>query len=251
MRLKQSVCTLRASVSYLAPETQNEFIHVLANHVKEMLVVDIQSAKYFGIMFDSTPDISHTDQMSEVIRYVKICNGKVEVREVFLGFFPLKGKKAVDLSSDILKNLESDGLDIMMCRAQGYDNAATMSGIHGGVQALLKRKNHKAIFNGCVDHSLNLCGQHSFAVNASCVTFFGTLESMFSFFAASTHRWDILIEHAGMPPTRLSTTCWSAHFGAVKPVRNNFDECVAAIKAHENLEVQLLLPAAYTAVPAD
>ena len=116
--------------------------------------------------------------MSEVIRFVKICNGKVEVKEVFLGFFPLMGKKADDLSSDILKNLESDGLDIMMCRAQGYDNTATMSGIHGGVQGILKRKNKKAIFNGYVDHSLNLCGQHSFAKNPSCVTFIGTLERM-------------------------------------------------------------------------
>ena len=38
---------------------------------------------------------------------------------------------------------------MIMCRAQYYDNAATMSGIHGSVQAILKRKIKKAIFNGC------------------------------------------------------------------------------------------------------
>ena len=90
-------------------------------------------------MFDSTPDLSHTDQMSEIIRYVHISDGKVEVKEVFLCFFPLKGKKAADLTSEILKVLGKDGLDIMMCRSQGYDNAATMAGIHGGVQALIKK----------------------------------------------------------------------------------------------------------------
>lgn len=99
MRLKHTTCQHKVSVSYLAPTTQNEFISVLANHLKEMLVVDIKSAKYFGIMFDSTPDISHTDQMSEVTKYVKINNRKLEVNEVFLKCFPLKGKKAVDLSS--------------------------------------------------------------------------------------------------------------------------------------------------------
>ena len=52
-------------------------------------MTEIQSAKYFGMMFDSTSDISHTDQMSEV----KIENGKVEVKEVFLGLFSLKGNK--------------------------------------------------------------------------------------------------------------------------------------------------------------
>ncbi|OWR54309.1 putative zinc finger MYM domain containing 1 [Danaus plexippus plexippus] len=104
------------------------------------LVNEIKSAKYFGIMFDSTPDCSHIDQMSEVIRYVKIYNRKVEVKEVFLGFFPLHEKKAADLSAEILKKLENDGLDIMMCRSQGYDNAAVMSDIHGGVQAIIKEK---------------------------------------------------------------------------------------------------------------
>ncbi|XP_040275768.1 zinc finger MYM-type protein 1-like [Bufo bufo] len=251
IKLKQHICKVNMSVSYLSPQTQNEFISVLANHVKAKIVTDIKSAKYFGIMFDSTPDVSHTDQMSEVIRYVHITNRKVEVKEVFLGFFPLKGKKAADLSSDILQKLESDGLDIMMCRSQGYDNAATMAGIHGGVQSILKGKNRKAIFNGCVDHSLNLCGQHSFAQNASCVTFFGTLQTMFSFFAASTHRWDVLIDHAGVSVKRLSTTRWSAHYAAVKPVKEKFDMFVSALGALcepcENMDTrgaaQGLLPA--------
>uniref|UniRef100_A0A8C5PE46 TTF-type domain-containing protein n=1 Tax=Leptobrachium leishanense TaxID=445787 RepID=A0A8C5PE46_9ANUR len=251
MKLKKSTGRYKVSVSYLAPQTQNEFLSILANHVTEKLVMDIKNAKYFGIMFDSTPDISHTDQMTEVIRYVKISNRKVEVMEVFLGFFALKGKKATDLSSDILKKLENDGLDIMMCRSQGYDNAATMAGIHGGVQAIIKEKNKKAIFSGCVDHSLNLCGQHSFAENASCVKFFGTLQTMFTLFAGSSHRWDVLMTHTGVSVKRLSTTRWSAHYAAVKPVRENFDNFVAAIKAlcarDENLDTRAaaegLLPA--------
>ena len=37
MRLKRSARTVKASVSYLSPETQNEFINVLANRVKEVL----------------------------------------------------------------------------------------------------------------------------------------------------------------------------------------------------------------------
>lgn len=93
-----------------------------------------------------------------------------------------------------------------------------------------------------MDHSLNLCGQHSFAENVSCVTFFGTLETLFSFFAASTHRWDVLIEHTGMSMKRLSTTRWSAHSAAVRSVKEKFDEIVAAIEAlcdpQENLDTR-------------
>ena len=152
MRLKQTAVTVKVSVSYLSPETPNEFINVLVNHVKEILIND---ARCFGIMLDSTPDILHADQVSEAIRFVKIYNGEVEVREVFLEFFPLKEKKLMT------------SVDIMICRAQGYDNAATMSETHGGVQAILKRKNKKAIFNRCVDQLFNLCGQHSFAENVN------------------------------------------------------------------------------------
>ena len=67
-----------------------------------------------------------------------------------------------------------------MYRAQGYNNAAAISENHRSVQAILKRKNYKAIFNGSMGYLLNMCGKHYFAENASCVTFFGTLERMYS-----------------------------------------------------------------------
>ncbi|XP_018396700.1 PREDICTED: uncharacterized protein LOC108774922, partial [Cyphomyrmex costatus] len=240
-----------SKISYLSPDIQNEFINVLSNHVKTKLVNEIKSAKYFGIMFDSTPDISHIDQMSEVIRYVKIENRKVDVKEVFLGFFPLKGKKASDLSEEILEKLKTDDLDIMMCRSQGYDNAAVMSGVHGGVQSIIKTKNNKAIFIGCIDHSINLCGQHSFAQNVSCVTFFGTVETIFSFFSASTSRWEVLMKHSKLSGKRLATTRWSAHYRAVKALAENFEGLVDAIEelcdGQENIDTrgaaQNLMPA--------
>lgn len=58
MMLNQSTGRVKVSVSYLSPATQNEFIGALARHVKEKLVTEIKSAQYYGIMFDSTPDIS-------------------------------------------------------------------------------------------------------------------------------------------------------------------------------------------------
>jgi hypothetical protein len=221
----------RMMSSYMSPQTQNEFISLLANHVNKKLVSDIKEARYFGILFDSTPDVSHSDQMSTVIRYVHIISGTVEVRESFLGFFCLKGKTAVALTGDILGKLESEGLDIQLCRGQGYDNAASMAGIHGGVQQKIKAINPKAVFVPCSNHSLNLCGKHSFSCNPSCVTFFGSLEAMYTFFALSTHRWDVLVEHTGLTVKRLSTTRWSAHADAIKPVLEKFDKFVEAIEA--------------------
>lgn len=76
--------------------------------------------------------------MSQVLRYVHIEGEKVTVVESFIDFFEPKGKNAEDLSNDIIAKITSDGLDIQNLRGQAYDNAATMSGIHNGVQARIK-----------------------------------------------------------------------------------------------------------------
>ena len=242
--------TSKLQSTYLCPNTQNEFIDVLGTHVKSALVAKIKEAKYFEMIFGRSPYSSRVDQMSEIIRYVSIANRKVEVKEVFLGFFELKGKKADDLSQEILKQLKKDGLDINLCRGQGYDNASVMSGIYGGVQQKIKEVNPKALFNGCASHSLNLCGTHSFSVTPDCMTCFGTLESMYVFFSASTGRWDTLMLLVDISLKRIVETRWSATHEAVKPVAKNYDQYVEAIhtlcQPDQNFETksgaQVLLP---------
>lgn len=117
--------------SYVSAKIHNELMTLLGHPVQETIVADIKAAQHFGMLFDSTPDVSHTEQMSEVIRHVHIEGDKTEVRESFLGFISIAGKTAADLIEDILNRLRSDGQDINMCRSQGYDNAANMDGTHG------------------------------------------------------------------------------------------------------------------------
>lgn len=57
MRLKHSICKFSPSVSYLAQITQNKFINVLTNRLKEILVMYIKSAGSCGLMFGNTHDI--------------------------------------------------------------------------------------------------------------------------------------------------------------------------------------------------
>lgn len=95
--LKEHILNLEHSkfpkVSHLSPAIQNKFISVLLDQVKSKLVNEIESAKYFSIMFNSIPDISHVHKMSEVIRYVKTGNRKVEVKEALLGIFALEERQ--------------------------------------------------------------------------------------------------------------------------------------------------------------
>ena len=54
------------SISYLSPGVQNEFIHLMVSHVPKNLTEKIKKAKYYSLIFDSTPDQAHREQVSEV-----------------------------------------------------------------------------------------------------------------------------------------------------------------------------------------
>ena len=84
------------SVSYLSHDVQNEFISLMAKLVRNQILTEIRASKYQGIMLDPTPDISHSEQLSEVIRYVKIvCNtSTVDIREAFIDFITIDKKGA-------------------------------------------------------------------------------------------------------------------------------------------------------------
>lgn len=78
----------KGSTSYLSFATFEQFVYIMAEKVKETIVNEIKDAKYFSIVVDSTPDISHTDQLSLIFRYIKK-NG--EPVERFLQFFANAG----------------------------------------------------------------------------------------------------------------------------------------------------------------
>ncbi|XP_076806254.1 zinc finger MYM-type protein 1-like [Clavelina lepadiformis] len=92
--------------TYLSPTIQNELILLLSKKVKNIVLEEVREAKYFAIMCDSTPDISHTDQMTLIVRYVTIKNSIALLKESFLNFFPLSGKTAAEISQCILDELE-------------------------------------------------------------------------------------------------------------------------------------------------
>ena len=50
-------------------------IQLIAKNVKESNVADVKKAEYFSFSVDSTPDISYTDRLTLIIRYVSTVNG--------------------------------------------------------------------------------------------------------------------------------------------------------------------------------
>ena len=86
-KVKQSQTTgQRLQDHYLSADSQNEFIEACSSKVVQEIHAERERSKYFSIMVDATPDCSHTEQSTFVLRYVLDCNSSFVVQERFLTF---------------------------------------------------------------------------------------------------------------------------------------------------------------------
>ncbi|CAK1600350.1 unnamed protein product [Parnassius mnemosyne] len=82
----------------------------MAAKVLKRIIDEIHSAKYWGLVVDSTPYISHIDQFSVIFRYY--LDGHVYER--FFCFLQIQSHKGRSLSNDVLDLIQEHGIDTRM-----------------------------------------------------------------------------------------------------------------------------------------
>lgn len=145
----------RGKVSYLSSTICEEFIGLMGDKIKQTIATELERAKNFSVVVDSTPDMSHVDQLTFVFRFV---NEKGKVVERFIGFEPIHSHTGSSLADRVIKMVNDLRLDLSNCRGQAYDNASNMSGKYNGLQAHLKKHNPLIHYIPCAAQSLNLVG---------------------------------------------------------------------------------------------
>lgn len=80
------VTSKETHMHYLGKDIQNEIIMMLASQVQQEIRAILRSVKYYSIILDCTPDVSRTEQMTVIVRFVATQGENVEIREHFLEF---------------------------------------------------------------------------------------------------------------------------------------------------------------------
>ncbi|XP_067123962.1 zinc finger MYM-type protein 1-like, partial [Centruroides vittatus] len=217
-------------VHHLAHRSQEQIISALGDEVLNKIKNDIKAATYYSVQMDCTPDISHKEQTSVIIRYVNFEEKRLIINESFIRFIEATDVTGEGLAKTLLKTLSELDLDIMNCRGQGYDNGSNMKWKYKGVQSRIIALNPHAIYVPCLSHSFNLLICDAASSSIYCKNFFGILQRLYCLFSASTKRWEILQKHLNITLKPLCDTRWEAKIDSVKAVYTQFEQTCNALE---------------------
>ncbi len=145
----------RKSDKYTSHDIQNEMLGVMALNLLRNIADNVRTSK-FTIMIDETTDVSTTEQVVIVLRWV---GSDLDVHEDFIGLHStdsIASNSLVSIIRDVLLRLN---LNIENCLGQCYDGAANMRGCRNGVAKQTADMEPRTIFLHCYGHALNLACQ--------------------------------------------------------------------------------------------
>ena len=67
-------------------------IDLIGSKIKNPILDLLRKYKYYSIILDCTPDVSHTEQLSVILRFIVLLNEftkKIEICEHFIQFCPI------------------------------------------------------------------------------------------------------------------------------------------------------------------
>lgn len=131
----------------------DEIISLFAAKIRNKILLEIKSSKYYALMIDETSDIAKLEQVSICLRVVK---EDLLISEYFMEFQAVQNTKSETLKNLVLQFLGKQTLDIHDMRGQCYDGASNVSGRITGLQTLIRQIESRAMFVHCSTHCVSL-----------------------------------------------------------------------------------------------
>ena len=191
--LKRHIEHGKRNATYRSPDIQNELIDLCGMEIKDKILDDVRSARWFAVMADECTDVSTLEQMSMCFRFVdESKHHQPEIREEFVGFVKLQKADADTIYKEIMEFIRDCNLDVANLRGQGYDGASVMAGKVTGVATQILRQQPKAMYCHCRAHNLNLVVSSTCKQVPEIRNLFDTLRNLTWFIGGSAKRKEIL-----------------------------------------------------------
>lgn len=217
-KLKDIAKCIPENAKYTSNTIQNEIIETLAKMVLKEIKRKYDEADTPGmsIKCDGTRDRCNIENLSIIIRFVR--NSIPE--EHLIGLVELDQLNAEYMCNQILSHLSDLGYSANNLVSQCYDGASVMSGVRGGVQALLQSKVGKDIpYVHCYNHQLHLAVVHAMQSEPLAKKFFDWSGAMNTF----CHRHYVVHRYDTPTLKRLLEIRWTSHHDVTKSIVDNED----------------------------
>ncbi len=207
----------------------------MSEKVMSEIIKEMKAAKYYSIIVDSSPDISHVDQLSFIIQYVKPNGIAVEH---FLKLLDNPGHKGLELYNNaVVSTLGYYNIDKIDMRGQSYDNAPNMKGQYKGLRSRSKETSIRAKYTPRIAHWLNIIGTHAVECCHEDIKFFALSQKLYNFFTESTYQYEILqgfSESGKISLKSLSNTQWAVCADTTRALKKYWREINQALVLIEN-----------------
>lgn len=217
-KLAEIAKSIPENAKYTSNLIQNEMIQTLAKMVLKDIQTKYEEADSPGLCIksDGTRDRCNIENLSVIIRFVR--NSIPE--EHLIGLIELNQLDAEYVCDQILSNLSDLGYNGDNLVSQCYDGASVMSGVRGGVQALLQNKVGKDIpYVHCYNHQLHLAVVHAMHAEPVAKKFFDWSSSLNTF----CHRHYVANRYSTPTLKRLLEIRWTSHYDVTKSIVHNED----------------------------
>ena len=221
IKLRDIAKSIPQNATYTSAMFQNEVVDLMASMVREAIVANVNTADipFFTLKADGTRDMTNTENISVVIRYVKDGVPK----EDLLALATSEKLDAKSMCETILTTVSDAGLEPSHILAQCYDGASVMSGKKGGVQSLVSKALHKYVpYVHCFNHQLHLVVVHAVSLQPEFKQYFEVCDMMYNFLRRPT----LARLYEGNNLKRLLEQRWSGHLATTTAILNNYDAIV-------------------------
>lgn len=113
LHLQKHANQRQGTVNYLSHNICDIFVGLIGDQIRAEIIQEIKSATYYSITVNFTPDVSHVDQLSFVIRYISSCGN---IKERFVEFIPIDKHASSYLEQEVFQTLIKLGVHIKNCR---------------------------------------------------------------------------------------------------------------------------------------